>query len=226
MEVKTENGGTFDAAGKGTTGLSIAGLVTGATALVGGGLLNMLGFANNNRNWGNNWDGNYGNYGHYCRMPMPNMATQEDVIAYARYDGLNAQLQKEKAERYTDQSIIAYNKDKFAFNKDIADAIVSDRQRIAALEQREMCMKEVMHLKEENFNLKLDNLKDKMYAGDAIEAERRSVGDQNLFNYVNGKYVPGKLVMPSDAICPEVMPRFNSWSAPTNAAPTNVTPTA
>lgn len=50
MEVKTENGGTFDAAGKGTTGLSIAGLVTGATALVGGGLLNMLGFANNNNN--------------------------------------------------------------------------------------------------------------------------------------------------------------------------------
>lgn len=217
MEVKTENGGSFDAAGKGTTGLSIAGLVTGATALVGGGLLNMLGFANNNRNWGNNWDNGYGNYGHSCRMPllMPNIATQEDVIAYARYDGLNAQLQKEKAERYTDQSIIAYNKDKFAFNKDIADAIVADRERISALEQKNVCMAEVMALKEENFNLKLDNLKDKIYAGDALEAERRSVGDQNLFNYVNGKFVPGKLVMPKENICPEVMERYNSWTAPT-----------
>lgn len=212
MEVKTENGGTFDAAGKGTTGLSIAGLVTGATALVGGGLLNMLGFANNNNNW--NW-----NNAPRCRN-MPNYATQDDVIAYARYDGLNAELQKERAERYTDQSIIAYNKDKFEFNKSIADAIVADRERISALEQKNECMKEVMALKEENFNLQLNNLKDKMFAGDALEAERRSIGDQNLFNYVNGKFVPGKLVMPKENICPEVMSRYNSWTAP------STTPTA
>lgn len=200
MEVKTENGGTFDAAGKGTTGLSIAGLVTGATALVGGGLLNMLGFANNNN-------------GNCCRTKM---ASQDDVIAYARYDMLNAQFEREKAERYTDQAIIAYNKDKFEFNKSIADAIIADRERISALEQKNICMAEVMALKEENYNLKLDNLKDKMFAGDALEAERRSVGDQNLFNYVNGKFVPGKLVMPMDSICPEVMPAKNSWVAPTN----------
>lgn len=208
MEVKTESGGTFDAAGKGTTGLSIAGLVTGATALVGGGLLNMLGFANNNNNWNN---------GPRCRN-MPNIATQEDVIAYARYDGLNAELQRERSERYTDQAIIAYNKDKYEFNKSIADAIVQDRERISALEQRNECMKEVMALKEENFNLQLNSLKDKMYAGDALEAERRSTGDQNLFNYVNGKFVPGKLVMPKDNICPEVMTRYNSWTAPTTTA--------
>lgn len=216
MEVKTESGGTFDAAGNGTKGLSIAGLVTGATALVGGGLLNMLGLANNNNNWNN---------GPRCRN-IPNFASQDDVIAYARYDALNAELQKERSERYTDQSIIAYNKDKFAFNKDIADAIVADRERIAALEQREKCMKDFMQLKEENFNLKLENLKDKMFAGDAIEAERRCVGDQNMFNYVNGKFVPGRLVMPKDNICPEVMPRYNSWTAPTTEAPVVTTPTA
>lgn len=200
MEVKTENGGTFDAAGKGTTGLSIAGLVTGATALVGGGLLNMLGFANNSNCGTSN---------------KPKLATQDDVIAYARYDSLNSQLEREKAERYTDQAIIAYNKDKFEFNKSIADAIVTDRERISALEQKNVCLAEVMALKEENFNLKLDNLKDKIYAGDALEAERRSVGDQNLYNYVNGKFVPGKLVMPKENICPEVMERYNSWTAPT-----------
>lgn len=215
MEVKTENGGTFDAAGKGTTGLSIAGLVTGATALVGGGLLNMLG-ANNNNWYGRN-GGNGNGYGY--RHCNPDIATQEDLMAYERYDSLNAAFQKEKAERYTDQSIIAYNKDKFAFNKDIADAIVSDRQRIAALEQKNDCMKEVMSLKEEIFNLKLEGLKDKMFAGDALEAERRATGDQNLFNWANSRFVPGKLVMPKENICPDVMVRYNSWVAPTTPAP-------
>lgn len=28
-----------------------------------------------------------------------------------------------------------------------------------------------------------------------------------------------KTVVPTDAICPEVMPRYNSWTAPTNVAP-------
>lgn len=36
---------------------------------------------------------------------------------------------------------------------------------------------------------------------------------------VQGTYVPGKLVMPADAICPEQMPRYNSWVAPTTPAP-------
>lgn len=36
---------------------------------------------------------------------------------------------------------------------------------------------------------------------------------------MQGTYVPGKLVMPADAICPEQMPRYNSWVAPTTPAP-------
>ena len=47
----------------------------------------------------------------------------------------------------------------------------------------------------------------------AIEAERRAGGDQNLFSYVNATFVPGKLVMPKDSICPSCMPEFNSWGA-------------
>ena len=41
----------------------------------------------------------------------------------------------------------------------------------------------------------------------------------NLYTYLNGHFVPGKLVMPADAICPEQMPRYNSWTAPTGTAP-------
>lgn len=36
---------------------------------------------------------------------------------------------------------------------------------------------------------------------------------------MEGTYVPGKLVMPADAICPEQMPRYNSWVAPTTTTP-------
>ena len=38
----------------------------------------------------------------------------------------------------------------------------------------------------------------------------------NLANTVNGIT---KCVIPTTAICPEVMPRFNSWTAPTSEAP-------
>lgn len=39
-----------------------------------------------------------------------------------------------------------------------------------------------------------------------LEAERREAGDRNLYNYVNATFVPGKLVMPLDALCPAAMP--------------------
>lgn len=53
----------------------------------------------------------------------------------------------------------------------------------------------------------------------ALEAERRDNGDKNIYCYVNSTFVPGKLVMPKDSICPPVMERYNSWVAPTDNAP-------
>ena len=41
---------------------------------------------------------------------------------------------------------------------------------------------------------------------------------QALQNTVNGIT---KTVIPINAICPEVMRRYNSWTAPTNTAPEN-----
>jgi hypothetical protein len=38
--------------------------------------------------------------------------------------------------------------------------------------------------------------------------------------YVDGTFVPGKLVMPLSSICPEAMQRYNSWVAPTTEATT------
>ena len=199
MEVKTENGGTFDAAGNGTKGISIAGLVTGATALVGSGLLGMFGLGGNNRTNNN----------------TPRWISEDEFNAEKQYAALYSELEKEKSERYTDQSIIEYNKDKFEFNKDIADAIVSDRERLSSLEQYNESMKEIMALREQLMNQKVDALQNSINSSIALEAERRIGGDQNLYNYANATFVPGKLIMPASSICPECMPKYNSWTAPT-----------
>lgn len=200
MIVKTENGGNFDAAGNGTKGLAISGLVTGAAALVGQGLFGNL--------FGNN------------RMNCCGESKWE-----ARYNNLLAEFQNLKSEQYTDRAIIDYNKDKFEFNKDISNAIVDDRTRIAALEQKSDCQKEVSALKEQYFLEKIKNLECMFSSGIALEAERRCNGDQNLFNYSNATFVPGKLIMPATSICPSVMPQYNSWVAPTATASNSTTPT-
>jgi len=205
MEVKTENGGTFDAAGNGTKGIAISGLVTGAAALLGSGLLGLFGMNNSGNGRGNN---------------QPRWISEQEFDAEKKYSALFSELEKERGERYTDQAIINYNKDKYEFHREIADAIVEDRQKIAALEQYNTSMKDIFALKEENMNLKFNSLQNQINSSVALEAERRCNGDQNLFNYVNAKFVPGELVMPASSICPECMPRYNSYVAPTTTTTT------
>ena len=36
----------------------------------------------------------------------------------------------------------------------------------------------------------------------------------------NATFVPGKLVMPSSSVCPQPMPQYNSWTAPTTTTTT------
>lgn len=43
---------------------------------------------------------------------------------------------------------------------------------------------------------------------------------KEILCYCNATFVPGKLVMPLDSICPEAMQRYNSWTAPTTPAAT------
>lgn len=52
-----------------------------------------------------------------------------------------------------------------------------------------------------------------------LEAERRECGDHRIFEYVNCNYVKAQKKISKDDICPEVMPRYNSWTAPTSEAP-------
>lgn len=211
MEVKTESGGSFDAAGKGTTGLSIAGLVTGATALVGGGLLGMLG--NGMNGWGFNRGAGCGCGG---------FVSEKEFNLQKGVDILESELAKEKAERYADKAVIDGNNRLYNFRKDIADAIVEDRTRIASLEAANRCLEKELALTQKIYDQKIEAVKHDAMGAIALESERRCNGDQNLYNWGKATFVPGELIMPASSICPEPMRRYNSYVAPTTPAPDTV----
>lgn len=207
MEVKTESGGTFNAAGDGTKALGIIGTTLGGLATAGAGLLGGI--------MGNKNTGMFGGGAGVGPGGYSPFVTQKEMDYSRKIDDLESLLSSERSERYTDQAIIQYNKDKFEFNKDIANAIVEDRQRISSLEQRNESMKEIMALKEELFNEKIKTSEERSASAVALEAERRCSGIQNLFNYVNGKFMPGTLYLPSDNVTPLPMDRYNTWATPT-----------
>lgn len=73
-------------------------------------------------------------------------------------------------------------------------------------------MKELMDLREQIAMCKVENL------ANATQCNFNAVNTAiaNLANTVGGVT---KTVIPTTAICPEVMPRYNSWTAPTSEAP-------
>ena len=126
----------------------------------------------------------------------------------------NAQL---KAEKYTDSKIAEV----YMAGRNEKDAAV-DRLLDKYIEP---ISKEIadMRVREAVTNARVDCLGKEFKAAIELESERRTAGDQNLYCYVNATFVPGKLVMPKDSICPPVMPQYNSWTAPTTT--TTTTPT-
>lgn len=195
MEVKTEDGGLFDAAGNGTKGIAIAGLATGITALVGGGLLSGFNMMN----------------GH-CGC---NVVTEKEMAAYQAYDSLMSDLSKEKAERYTDQAVIAQGEKDAAADKELYKNLIDIGVGVAKMNEQINADREKAVLREQIINLKIDALDNKLSGAIALEAERRTSGDQNLFGYVNATFVPGKLYMPNTSVTPLPMDKYNSWTAPT-----------
>lgn len=122
----------------------------------------------------------------------------------------NAQL---KAEKYADSvaaQVYKANRDeKDALGERLLEKYIEPiSKEIADMRVREARTEERLHCMGKEFRAAIE-----------LESERRSAGDQNLYCYVNATFVPGRLVMPKSAICPEVMPRWNSYTTPTNTAP-------
>lgn len=217
MIVKTENGSTFDAAGNGTKGIAIAGLASGATALLreSGLLGNLLGGncgCNNSWNAVNNRCGGCGGVGH------DHYVTQKEMGYAQALGALESKYEKLLGERYTDATVIAQAEKEAANQKEFYKAFIDTGIGLTRLDEQFRALNEKLELKDRMLDMKIHCVKNELEGAIALESERRQAGDQNLFCYVNATFVPGKLVMPKDSICPAVMPEFNSWTAPTTTA--------
>ena len=185
-----------------SSGIAKAGLVTGITSLgiIGANALsNNCGGCNNGGLLGNLFGGN-----NHC------MVDQKEFAWAQAYNTAQAELAMEKSERYADnvglnvyREIVSERKeidkaqnDGFRF---LFDEIRKNDKELALTQSDLKCLtvlNECQH-----------NALEKGYTNAVeLEAERRKCGDENIINYVNGTFVPGKLIMPLDSICPKAMP--------------------
>lgn len=135
-----------------------------------------------------------------------------------RVSMLQAELAQQKSERYTDQQTLQTQKETFReFQKaddrltdvisKMTDGFLQVGNAVSRIDKEVECIKTSMVKDQEINALKLNALEEKLTGAIAVESERRANGDQNLYCYVNSTFVPGKLVMPLDKICPEAMPK-------------------
>ena len=204
--------GEFASKGVAGTGL---GLGIAGTAL---GLLN------------NNGNGILGNlFGNNCGMN--NAAGGMALNAIAERD---AKIAKLEAERHSDtkgveiyQQTLRDNttlRDQlFQFINPLATEAAANRERIAVLETQHKCEVEKALLREQLIQSKIDNCCCEMNGKINSVAQTASCGISQLQNAVAALNTQmgniTKTVIPTSAICPEVMPRYNSWTAPTATTP-------
>ncbi|MGN1209826.1 MAG: hypothetical protein ACI4SV_05950 [Duodenibacillus sp.] len=196
-------------------GLGIAGL---ATALVAPGLLN----------GGCNGGGLFNLGGcNNANMAAGGMA----LNAIAERD---AKIAKLEAERHSDtkgveiyQQTLRDNttlRDQlFQFINPLATEAAANRERIAVLEAQHTSEVEKALLREQLIQSKIDNCCCEMNGKIDRVAQTASCGISQLQNAVacinNTLGGITKTIVPKDAICPEYMNRYNSWTAPTTTTP-------
>lgn len=142
---------------------------------------------------------------------------------------LESALAQEKAERFSEQQTLNSTRELYTLIReedakiagvvrDTTSSLIETGNALAKLNEQVSCLKTEMGMQQAMNEKELHCVKKELEGAIALEAERRSAGDQNLYCYVNATFVPGKLVMPKESICPEVMPRYNTWTAPTTPA--------
>ena len=130
---------------------------------------------------------------------------------------LESELAKEKAERYADSiGISTFKEAKTMFEKaqesssanfkELVQGFIAQNEvnsaKFAALDKEVALNKQAAEYNFAILNNKIDCCCDKIRC------------------YVDGTFVPGKLVMPLSNLCPEAMARYNSWTAPTTTTTT------
>lgn len=149
----------------------------------------------------------------------------------------DATISKLLSEKYTDNHILeAYRETVGLFKaedekisnvvKDVTASFIETGKELAVLNTKVQCLEERMVSMNAATNERMGyeikgiyrdihSTKKELEGAIALESERRCCGDKTLYEYVNGTFVPGKLVMPSSSVCPQPMPQYNSWTAPT-----------
>lgn len=168
--------------------------------------------------------------------------TQSELCYAKELDKKESEISRLKSEKYTDNHILeAFKETSSLFKaedekiasvvKETTAAFIESNKQMAVLQTEVACLKEQIKSMNDCQNQKLDyeikgvyrelnSTKRELEGAVSLESERRKCGDENLYCYVNGTFVPGKLIMPSSSICPPPMDRYNSWTAPTSTTAT------
>lgn len=137
-------------------------------------------------------------------------------------DRLNQTIKEASQELVVTRERLARSEEQFAC---LAAKVAENSVKIGQLEENASAaaVREAKTLKDveclaASVHQKIEALRSETGAAIALEGERRQNGDNSLMCYVKATYVPGKLVMPLDALCPEAMQRYNSWQAPSSGS--------
>lgn len=147
----------------------------------------------------------------------------------------DAKIARLEAERYGDNKMVELYQQTLRDNQQLRDTVFSyitplsneaaaNRERIAVLETQHKCEVDKALLREQLIQAKIDNCCCDMTNKINTVAQTSACGISQLQNAVSciNATLSGitKTVVPKDAICPEVMSRYNSWTAPTTPATT------
>lgn len=104
----------------------------------------------------------------------------------------------------------------FAYVKPLADEAAQNRERVSVLEMQVKKDGELAALREQNVRLELGARIDNVAQTCGCGIAQLNNAVASLQNTVNGIT---QTIIPQSAICPPVMPRYNSYTAPTDTAP-------
>lgn len=197
MQIKTVDGDR-EVASKGVAGAALGLGIAGTVAL-----LNQ--FAGN-CGWGGGFLGGRGFANGVGAATatgiMDGIANQDTRVISA----LESKISKLESERYTDGVGIELYKELIATSNKNDEKIQSNYRELAAA---------VAALDKQIAVDKQKTVDNFAFLNNEICNTKKEI-----LCYCNATFVPGKLVMPLENLCPEAMPRYNSWTAPTTSATT------
>ena len=171
-------------------------------------VLGSLGFLGSTGN-GNGFLG--GLFGGNCNQQSALMAENAGLRAQKYSDEQDAKMYQ--ATRSENEKLASQL---MAFITPLSQEAASNRERVAVLESQMKSNAEIAELREKNIRLELGGKIDSVAQTCGCGIAQLNNAVASLQNTVNGIT---QTIIPQSAICPPVMPRYNSYTAPTDTAP-------